>query len=324
MKHFTCCLLLLLTVISYAMAKDPPKPEFPESEQFHLIGTFNGNTYYISTYDVTWSEAVAACEQNNGHLVTISSQEENDYIANEIRQVSDLAAINYPFHVFIGMSDADQEGTWRWMNGEPMFYTNWSPNEPNNLGDEDCAMMFLYTDERFGKWNDCLPTVTGRFVLEIEAESDDSSPVPGFTELGFFNGHTYYISNQPLPWMEANTACSLRGGYLATITSMEENDFIANAASQVTPDPQIQNPSYVFFGMTDMDSEGVWRWVTGEPWTFSRWNIGEPSNANLIGENVGMMYLTRDQRFSRWNDTPHTDRFRFFMEVDTNVHDLYR
>ena len=54
----------------------------------------------------------------------------------------------------------DSDGKFsRWDNEEPLTYTKWSRNEPNNLfNDEDCAEMFRYS----GSWLDT--TCKGRFA----------------------------------------------------------------------------------------------------------------------------------------------------------------
>ena len=50
---------------------------------------------------------------------------------------------------FVGASDADNEGTWKWGDGEPFTYTNWAKNEPNGNDTENCLEIDYYL-----KWND--------------------------------------------------------------------------------------------------------------------------------------------------------------------------
>ncbi len=43
---------------------------------------------------------------------------------------------------WVGLSDVDAEGSYRWENGEPYKiapFNPWAPGQPNNLGDEDCV-----------------------------------------------------------------------------------------------------------------------------------------------------------------------------------------
>ena len=52
-------------------------------------------------------------------------------------------------HVFIGSSDVETEGTFKWITGGTLAWTKWYPYEPNN-GDsnEDCMTIIgsAYTD----------------------------------------------------------------------------------------------------------------------------------------------------------------------------------
>ena len=51
---------------------------------------------------------------------------------------------------FLSMSDTRKEGTFIYPTGEPLVYSNWAPQEPNNDGgSENCVEIFPN-----GKWND--------------------------------------------------------------------------------------------------------------------------------------------------------------------------
>ena len=50
---------------------------------------------------------------------------------------------------WIGLNDLDVEGTFQWVDGSSLTHQPWAPGEPNNQGEEDCAMGSLYR-----QWND--------------------------------------------------------------------------------------------------------------------------------------------------------------------------
>ena len=52
-------------------------------------------------------------------------------------------------HVWIGLNDIEDEGSFQWTDGSPVDYTNWAPGQPDNLADSDC--VYLLPD---GTWDD--------------------------------------------------------------------------------------------------------------------------------------------------------------------------
>jgi Ca2+-binding RTX toxin-like protein len=103
-----------------------------------------GNYYFLSPAR-DWSGAQAFAQSAGGNLVTINNQDEQNWLFQR-----------YKSYVWIGLSDHIQEGVWRWVSGEPVTYTNWLPNQPDNWdGIEDFVQLNLTGD---GRWND-LPHV---------------------------------------------------------------------------------------------------------------------------------------------------------------------
>lgn len=110
----------------------------------HAIPVFNpatGHYYDIVTGD--WATAEANAVALDGHLVTINDAAEQAWL------VSQFGGTTW---YWIGMNDTDTEGTWVWISGEAVTYTNWRYPEPNdNNGTEEYAFM-NYIDP--GLWND--------------------------------------------------------------------------------------------------------------------------------------------------------------------------
>jgi len=99
-------------------------------------------------------------------------------------------------------------------------------------------------------------------------------------------------------------------GYLATVTTSEENAFIKTVAKDTT-----DFTAYMLGGyQTPLTAENTltermadWQWVTGETWSFTDWRGGEPNNKFGVsgswqyGESEEYLQLFPDDSGS-WND----------------------
>ena len=99
--------------------------------------------YYWSTDKKTWNEAEAFCQQENGHLASITSDAINQYVLEGMNS-KDFG------YTWIGGNDIDEEGTWKWTDGSPFEFTFWHPGQPTNYGGNEHCMHHGFG----GKWND--------------------------------------------------------------------------------------------------------------------------------------------------------------------------
>jgi hypothetical protein len=110
--------------------------------------TFEGSNYAVINSGMTWYDANVYAQSLGGHLVTITSQQEQDFVESLI------AGTPNKFY-WIGAIDKREKGTWEWVTGEKWEYENWGPGEPNNWVDmwgnvEHYAGIYVRTL----KWND--------------------------------------------------------------------------------------------------------------------------------------------------------------------------
>ncbi|RYE82990.1 MAG: hypothetical protein EOO75_19905 [Myxococcales bacterium] len=116
------------------------------------------DSYYLDDYGLvgSWDDTEAYCVTAGGHLASISSSGEQEFLFYLLG--SDSTAR------WIGLSDKAVEGTFAWSSGEPVTYTKWRSGEPNNSSNaEDCA-EYRYSD---GNWNDNNCSVSRLFVCEF-------------------------------------------------------------------------------------------------------------------------------------------------------------
>jgi hypothetical protein len=131
-----------------------------------LAGPFtnpgNGHRYYLLNPD-TWTNSEAQANALGGHLATVRSQAENDWILNTFSPIVGNSGPN----IWIGFYDpVTGDGTggqhaadFRWTSGEPVTYTHWGQGEPNNsvaFGGEYYAILEVVPFNVLvpGDWND--------------------------------------------------------------------------------------------------------------------------------------------------------------------------
>lgn len=140
---------------------------------------------------------------------------------------------------------------------------------------------------------------------------------------GTLNGHEYIVYKDSLTATEAR-AKEGNGYHLATITSVEENNFIMNLAKKIS----IQPEGY-WFGANDLKYESHFQWETGEPFIYHPWPDGQPdNNGGLAGdENYFGIWAS-----GIWNDFPESYKLGYVLEKDPpastasgsyNGHDYY-
>ncbi len=128
--------------------------------------TFGSNTYEIYNTTMSWTDAKAYCESQGGHLVTITSHEENE----AVREL--VASEGGRWCYYMGITDESSEGNWQNITGEPLSYTNWISGEPNNENGVEHYGVVRNLDAE--NWNDVVNVYKNNpvgFICEYEKES---------------------------------------------------------------------------------------------------------------------------------------------------------
>jgi hypothetical protein len=157
--------------------------------------------------------------------------------------------------------------------------------------------------------NNALATLVYR-TLDAGTKTVTATVIQGGVVYNPDNGHIYEVISHgsSLSWDDANPLASAltkngSNGYLATITTQAENDYLLGKLS-----------GDGWFGASDVGVEGDWQWVTGPEagtsfWLglgdgapvgglFSNWSSGEPNDSS--GEDCAQFYSSG----SGWNDLP--------------------
>ena len=132
--------------------------------------TWQGHSYMHVQKPVCWHDAKELCEALGGHLLTISSQAEQNFIAEAFG-----GGPKQPPFIWLGATDERRERRWEWVTGEKWRFTSWHRGEPNNTwNNEDWAIMAGY-DGRI-EWNDVRDTAPYQFVCEWEEDAVELNP----------------------------------------------------------------------------------------------------------------------------------------------------
>jgi hypothetical protein len=159
-RYLVYVVTFLAAVLFSAAAWAQPVLNPGNGHYYEVISTTNGL--------FTWQEAADDAETRSfggvfGHLVTITSQQENDFLRDDL---------NIPLDSWIGAFQPPGTGEpndgWSWVTGEAWSFTNWDVGEPNDAGDdEDCGQW--WTSD--GAWNDndCANSYEN-YVIEFDIE----------------------------------------------------------------------------------------------------------------------------------------------------------
>lgn len=138
----------------------------------------------------------------------------------------------------------------------------------------------------------------GKLDYEVESSSfeipnDNKAEGAEAAVSANYNGNSYELYNSALTWNAAQAYCESKGGHLAVITSQEEQEFI----NSILPSEM----NLYWIGLSDTDGE--WRWVTGESFEYTNWAENEPTGgeehwAQLYGKDHG------NYKLGEWNDCP--------------------
>uniref|UniRef100_A0A8C2BUQ6 C-type lectin domain-containing protein n=1 Tax=Cyprinus carpio TaxID=7962 RepID=A0A8C2BUQ6_CYPCA len=93
---------------------------------------YQSSLYFISSEMKSWNESRRYCRERAADLIIINNTEEQDFVKN----------ISGDSKVWIGLTDIEVEGSWKWVDGSNMTLPGlWASKEPNGK-EEDCALNY--------------------------------------------------------------------------------------------------------------------------------------------------------------------------------------
>lgn len=133
---------------------------------------FNGHAYLLVRGVITFDDGQRAAQALGGHLVTVTSKEENDFLKREFMTAKDA-----PREILLGARREGTEGGWhgwKWVTGEEFPFTDWS--DPAASAKPDAGLhVGLHAPGGNGKW---WYTTGPRQAIIIEWDTPTPQPPP--------------------------------------------------------------------------------------------------------------------------------------------------
>ncbi|XP_026154518.1 CD209 antigen-like protein E [Mastacembelus armatus] len=130
----------------------------------------NSLCYYFAFSDTmplkSWQDARQFCKKQGADLAVIDSREKNLAISDLIYNYYDPSKNIYQSGFWIGLRDVEEEGVWKWPDGQRLTEGYWNDGEPNNQGNEDCAAAYPRSNP-FKSWNDAPCNYDLKWICEM-------------------------------------------------------------------------------------------------------------------------------------------------------------
>jgi len=244
---------------------------------------WGGHTYLLTSRGTNFWEAERQAKLVGGHLVSIGSQAEQDFLYNTF-----LSRRGRTF--WIGLARTYNGGPFeKWQNGERVRYTAWNRGEPNNwAGNEQCTHLL---DNN--RWNDLACHWALQGIIEIDNQNQ-------------FNCHRYILTSGEKSFHAAEREAMALGGHLVAINDPEENEFVNRRF-------RAKLQGHIWIGLERPAAHQPFvRWTAGDKLDYTNWNPGEPNDWANDEACTHMLSIS-----SKWNDIKCSNRFWGVIELPT-------
>ena len=129
MELLTALCFVLFAVLKYAVGNEEsehcltscPRGEEEKKEEM------GNHCYYWSTARKSWKDAEFFCQDKGGHLAAVTSLEIHNFLMKRVDKD------DFYTWFWIGGSDKEKEGTWKWTDGSPWSFTHCTMRLPMSI-----------------------------------------------------------------------------------------------------------------------------------------------------------------------------------------------
>ncbi|KAE9549339.1 hypothetical protein FO519_007455 [Halicephalobus sp. NKZ332] len=266
---------------------------------------FNGTQMCYKTIveNMTFDSAEDYCKNNGGHLASIHSLAENEFVIDISKSniIVDYTHL-YQTVVWIGLHHvaADPANVWTWTDGTPFDYNNWDGDGSVAAGTSYNVILFsdpISDRSSYKQWGGKALSTTRAFVCkkpphQITSESNNVNPTcpVGSTPSSHDRTLCYFVIRELNSFQNSELKCSLSGAHLPRITDGFTNYWIGEVAKS-------NNLDNVWVGATNNLVSGdngvchAWYWTNNrELVSFTDWGHNEPSIGNCAVLSVSVSY----------------------------------
>uniref|UniRef100_A0A8C5EQ58 Mannose receptor, C type 2 n=1 Tax=Gouania willdenowi TaxID=441366 RepID=A0A8C5EQ58_GOUWI len=266
------CNLTLPSICKKAGTKSDAKKEHHDCKQgwkWHSPACF-----WVGEDLLTFDEARKSCEDYSAALVTITNRFEQAF-------ANSLIFGHYGDSFWIGLHDEGNKGSFQWLSGNEVTYTNWNRDEPvKSRG--GCVSM--ETGFFIGLWKvrDCSSS-RAKFICRQTQDTSLSPepPVPqptpslsGACPSGWKSNsnlrYCYKVFHssrleQKMSWLQAHLFCHRHGANLLSISGPEEEQFILQVLHEAFGESEDHEQHWFWIGLNRRNptDNGSWKWSDG-------------------------------------------------------------
>ncbi|CAN9505425.1 unnamed protein product [Ophioblennius macclurei] len=289
------CNLTLPSICKKPGTKTDGKPQHQDCKQgwkWHSPAC-----YWVGENLLTFEEAKKTCEEQGSALVTITNRFEQAF-------ANSLLFGRSGDSFWIGLREVRDHGTFHWLSGDEVSFTNWNRDQPAGISG-GCVSMA--TGIATGLWEvrDCSSS-RAKFICRQNQDTslspDPPAPQPtpslsGACPNGWKSNsnlrycYRVFLSSQldeKLSWLQAHLFCLKHGANLLSISGPDEEHFVMQVLHEALGDSEEHEQHWFWIGLNrrnPMDS-GSWKWSDGLALTYQNfgrdlYNIRQCAAADL-------------------------------------------
>uniref|UniRef100_A0A8C6YLE7 Macrophage mannose receptor 1-like n=1 Tax=Nothoprocta perdicaria TaxID=30464 RepID=A0A8C6YLE7_NOTPE len=247
--------------LQYIFVVFPPHSVY-KIQCFRIFGLDENDT-------LTWHAARNNCMHFQGNLATISKKETQAFLMSLLKDAATDA--------WIGLNDINQEHTYLWTDGSPVYYTNWAKGSRSYFSKDDCVFMIKNPIEQAGKWKDEDCKSSKSYICQKTTGEFSFTHFFGFNNYG---DDRYEIINYKMSWEAAQKYCRDQYAELASILDPYVDSYLWLQ--------MLHRGEPVWIGLNSNTSHGHYIWSDRRRSRYHNWASGEPN------KNTACVYLDLD------------------------------